>query len=114
MDTKPKARANLANGKTVEAMPGIFKTTLTYNDQLMLCHFLLKEGASLPLHNHEALQIGYVIRGKLKFIKKNGESFIAGPGFGYLFESNEYHGAEVLEETEAIDVFNPLRPEYLD
>ena len=48
------------------------------------------------------------------FIKKNGESFIAGPGTGYLFESNEHHGAEVLEEAEAIDCFNPMRPEYAD
>jgi quercetin dioxygenase-like cupin family protein len=114
MDANYKDRADLPSGKSVEAVPGIFRTTLTYNEKLMLCHFLLKEGSTLPLHNHEAVQIGYVIRGKLKFIKKKGESFIAGPGTAYLFESNEYHGAEVLEEAEAIDVFTPMRPEYAE
>ena len=101
-------------GKTTENPPGIFRTTLAYNDGVMLCHFLMKKGASIPLHNHEAVQSGYVVRGRIKFKTGDGGGFIATPGTGYLFDSNQSHGADVLEETEAVECFSPMRPEYAD
>ena len=39
-------------------------------------------------------------------------SFEVGPGDGYLFAGQETHGAEVLEDSEAIECFAPTRPEY--
>jgi hypothetical protein len=30
----------------------------------------------------------------------------------YVFNSNEKHGALILEDTEVIDVFNPSRDDY--
>jgi quercetin dioxygenase-like cupin family protein len=81
---------------------------------MMLCHFSLKKRGKIPLHNHEALQTGYVISGKISFIKKDEDGFIAEAGTGYVFESEEYHGAEALEDSEVIECFTPLRPEYVD
>lgn len=39
-----KYHKRLEEQKTVEMLPGIFRTTLAYNDQLMLCHFYMKKG----------------------------------------------------------------------
>ncbi len=98
---------------TVENPKGIFRTTLSYNDQSMLCHFNMKKGAAIPLHNHEAVQNGYVISGKVQFKKEDGSTFVAEAGTAYAFNQNEAHGADVLEDAEVIEVFAPIRPEYI-
>ncbi|MFX0106470.1 MAG: cupin domain-containing protein [Candidatus Hodarchaeota archaeon] len=102
---------NKENVQVVEALQGIFRRTLIYNDSLMLCHFILEKNAKVPVHHHKENQIGYVIKGKLKFITEEGE-FIANEGDSYVFASNEKHGALILEHTEVIDVFNPSREDY--
>ena len=97
-----------------ENPPGIFRTTLSYNPNVMLCHFNMKKGAKIPLHSHEAVQSGYVVSGRVRFHKKDGPSFEATPGSSYVFDSREEHGADVLEEAVVIEVFSPMRPEYAD
>lgn len=109
-----KRISSQTTSKPIEALPGIFRTTLAYNKETMLCHFQLKQGSAIPIHNHVAVQIGYVISGKLKFQKQDGSSFIAESGTGYVFESEEQHGAEALEDSEVIECFAPMRPEYAD
>ncbi len=52
-----------------------------------------------------------MLKGKLKFITENGE-FIAKEGDSYVFDSNEKHGAILLEDTDVIDVFSPAREDY--
>jgi len=96
----------------VENPPGIFRTTLAYNDQLMVCHYTMKKNAHVPLHEHAAAQNGYVIKGKLRMTKEGGDSFIAEAGTGYCFSPDEKHGADVLEDSEVIECFTPMRPEY--
>ena len=95
----------------VEALKGIFRRTLVYDENLMLCHFFLKKGSEVPMHTHKEYQIGYDIRGKVKF-KTESEEFIATEGESYLFNSNIKHGAILLEDSEIIDIFNPAREDY--
>ncbi len=98
----------------VEMMPGVRRSTLCYNDDIMLCHFTMDKGAKIPLHNHVAAQNGYLVSGRLRFFKEDGTSFIVEAGTGYLFNSNEKHGSEALEASVLIECFNPMRPEYAD
>jgi quercetin dioxygenase-like cupin family protein len=114
MAEKVRKHAHLDKQETVENPPGIFRTTLAFNDATMMCHFSMKPGAKIPLHNHEAVQNGYMIRGKIKFNLEGGQSFMAEAGSGYVFAPHEYHGAEVLEESEVIECFSPMRPEYVN
>ena len=106
--------AQRKSSKTVENPPGIFRTTMAYNEQSMLCHFIMRKGARIPLHQHPAAQNGYMISGSVRFMKVRGEAFIAEPGTGYCFGPNEQHGAEVLEDSEVIECFAPMRPEYAE
>lgn len=108
-----KALAKKDEAKTVEGPEGIFRTTLSYNPQIMLCHFNMKKGAKIPLHDHEAVQDGYVVSGKIRFQKGDGSRFVAEPGSSYVFNSHEAHGAEILEDAEVIECFAPIRPEYM-
>jgi len=104
---------NLSEGKKVEPIKGLIRTTLAYNGSIMICHFTQKKGVAVALHNHVASQSGYIIKGKLKFINKEGNNYIAETGCGYAFDSVEFHGSEALEDTEFVESFSPMRPEYI-
>jgi quercetin dioxygenase-like cupin family protein len=107
----PSNTINKKDVKPVRVLDGIYRKTLAYNDETMLCFFRLEEGATIPLHQHDATQIGYVMEGKIKFLMENKE-FVAEAGDSYVFDSKEKHGAEVLEDTNVIEVFSPCREEY--
>ena len=106
--------AEMKDLKAVEKPAGVFRTTLSFNEQSMSCHIALNRGSVIPLHNHEAVQHGYVLRGRLKFLLNEGRSFVASEGSSYVFDPWEHHGAEALEDTEVIEFFAPMRPEYVD
>ncbi len=107
-----KGPINIDDVKSIKILEGIYRKTITYNDKVMLCHFILETGAKLPLHDHEAHQIGYVISGKLKFIYEIQGEFIAESGDSYFFKLYGKHGAFVIEKSELIDIFSPSRDDY--
>lgn len=94
--------------------PGLTRTTLSFNEELMICHFHEEKGTKIELHTHLAVQNGFVLKGKIKFFLADGTEFIATPGSAYVFDSMESHGSLALEETELIESFTPMRPEYLN
>lgn len=106
---------NIHEAQGIEKPLGIIRKTLAYNDEAMLCHFELKKGARIPLHDHRATQIGYVIKGRLRFIAQTPDKeFEAGPGESYVFSAHIQHGTAVLEDAEYVEVFVPVRDEYKD
>ncbi|MBN2455645.1 MAG: cupin domain-containing protein [Sedimentisphaerales bacterium] len=106
---------HLNQAKSVENPTGVVRKTLSYNNEAMLCHFLLKQGAKIPLHNHRATQIGYIVKGKAKFLaEKPEDQFEAAAGDSYVFSPYVKHGTIALEETEYVEVFVPARDEYKD
>lgn len=109
---KPVAHVQKEDCPVVENPPGVFRTTLAWNEQTMLCHFRMKKGARIPLHDHPAAQNGYMVSGKVRFLNRDGEVVLAVAGTGYCFAPHETHGAEVLEDSVAIECFSPARPEY--
>jgi len=114
MSVSQKPTAYKANCVETEVMPGVYRTTLAYIDEAMICHFRLKKGTDIPLHNHAAVQAGYVVSGKIHFTRGDRSEFIAEPGCGYAFSPDEKHEARILEDTTVIEFFTPSRPEYID
>ncbi len=108
---RPTARKK--ETQAVEAPAGITRTTIAYNDDLMLCHFHLKKGVTIPFHRHPSAQNGYLIKGKLLMKWESGKQFLAEPGDGWCFNSNESHGVEVIEESEIVECFAPSRADYI-
>jgi len=107
-----KGPINKNNIEAVEQLEGIYRKTLSYNKSVMLCQFILKRNSEIPMHDHEAHQIGYVIKGKIKFHTENRGDFIAQKGDSYVFDSQEKHGATILKDAEVIEVFSPSREDY--
>ena len=95
-----------------EILPGIFLKTLAYGDSTQLCHFKLKKGALIPEHQHPEEQSGYLLSGKLRLFGEAGEK-IVNPGSSWSFKGDVRHGAEALSECELVEVFSPVRPQYL-
>ena len=107
-----KSLGTLDHSQVTENPPGIFRSTLSFSEKIMLCHFAMKKGAQIPLHDHVAVQCGYVISGEVRFFKEDDSGFTATAGTSYVFASNEKHGADVVQDAKVVECFAPMRPEY--
>jgi quercetin dioxygenase-like cupin family protein len=81
-------------------------------DREMLVQVYIKRGCLVPLHSHESEQMTYVLQGALKFLV-NGEEITVRDGEVIHIPSRVQHQAEALEDTFELDVFSPVRMEWL-
>jgi quercetin dioxygenase-like cupin family protein len=72
----------------------------------------LKEGAVVPRHSHENEQVSQVIEGRLRF-NFDGQSIEAGPGGIVQISPHEAHEVVALENSIALDIFQPVREDWL-
>ncbi|HMK54429.1 MAG TPA: cupin domain-containing protein [Methanobacteriaceae archaeon] len=94
-------------------LEGIERKTLVYGDKTLLTEFKLAKGKILPLHHHPEEQTGYLVSGHIiLFIDK--ESYEMLPGDSWAIPENVKHRAETLEDSVAIEVFSPVREEYIE
>ncbi len=99
------------NGYTL-AVPGIEQKTLVYGEKTLMTEFLLKKGSLLPRHAHPHEQTGYLVSGRIRLSIGNEENEMT-PGDSWCIPSGAEHGAEILENSVAIEVFSPVREDYL-
>ncbi len=93
-------------------LDGVFQKTLVFGEKTLMTEFLLESGSLLPMHRHPHEQTGYLVKGRLR-MQIGEEAFIAEPGDSWCIGSNLDHGAEALEDSIAVEVFSPVRKEYL-
>ena len=79
----------------------------------MLAQTYLKQGALVPMHAHPSEQMTYVLQGALKF-RVGDEEIIVREGEVLHIPSLTPHQAEALEDTFELDVFSPIRQDWLD
>ena len=82
-------------------------------DRVTIAQFHLKKGSVVPRHSHESEQVTQVVTGALKFMF-DGETFVVRGGDALQIPSWAPHEVEVLEDTYVIDVFSPVRQDWLD
>ncbi len=95
-----------------KALEGVTYKTLVHGEKTSLGEFLLARGAVIPMHKHHHEQTGYMVSGRMKFTIGT-ETFTAEPGASWNIPSNLEHGVEVLEDSVVIEVFSPVREDYL-
>ncbi len=97
----------------VDMFPGIRRRLVSTGDRAMAIHVELARGSSLPSHSHPHEQIGFVVSGKLRF-NVAGETMLLQGGDGYSIPGGVVHSVEeVAEDSVVVDIFSPLREEYL-
>lgn len=73
----------------------------------------LKKGSFVPKHAHESEQITLVMEGALRFVI-DGRTLVVKAGESVVIPSWVEHEATALEDTREIDVFSPIRGDWLD
>ena len=79
----------------------------------MLAQVYLKRGCLVPMHSHESEQMTYILEGALKFLI-GGEEMTVREGEVLHIPSWVEHQAEALEDTFSLDVFSPIRRDWLE
>ena len=101
-----------SEGSFKNPIKGIKLKTLAFGKKTLITEFRLEKGNLLPIHSHPHEQTGYLISGKIKLIIGN-EKYDAEPGDSWCIPGNVEHGAEIIEDAVAIEVFSPVRKDYL-
>ena len=94
------------------ALDGIERKTLVHGGQTLMTEFRLRRGSVLPRHAHPHEQTGYLALGHLR-LSIGAEEFEALPGDSWCIPGGVEHGAQILEDSVAIEVFSPVREDYL-
>jgi unsaturated pyranuronate lyase len=100
------------NGVYKTPLPGVHFKTLVYGSGTSLHEFRLDKGSTIPIHSHPHEQTGYLVSGKMIFNLKD-KTIKAEAGDSWNIPGGEEHGVDVIEDCILIEVFSPVREEYL-
>lgn len=95
-----------------ELIAGVRLKSLVHGAATHLTEVRFIKGALVPEHQHPHEQTGYLISGSLRFFGPGGDTVVT-PGDCWNFASGIPHGAEALEDSVVIEVFSPIREDYL-
>ena len=95
-----------------ELLPGIRQKTRVHGEKTLLAEFVLDRGGTLPVHAHPYEQTGYLIQGRLR-LQIGDREFDARAGDAWCIPAHVEHGAHALEDAVAVEVFSPVREDYL-
>jgi quercetin dioxygenase-like cupin family protein len=82
-------------------------------DRVTIARFELKRGGVVPRHAHENEQVSIVLSGAVLF-RFDGREITVRGGEVMQIPGNVAHEVEVLEDTLVVDVFSPIRQDWID
>ena len=91
---------------------GIHFKTLVHGDKTLLAEFKLESNSDLPEHEHPHEQTGYLVSGRMNLYINELKHEVL-PGDSWSVPGGVLHRAEILEDSIAVEVFSPVREEYL-
>jgi quercetin dioxygenase-like cupin family protein len=77
-----------------------------------MTEFKLHKGSILPVHSHPHEQTGYLVKGHI-ILTIGNEKYEAKPGDSWSIPGGVEHCADIMEDSLAIEVFSPVREDYL-
>ena len=102
--------------KKEEAKQRVFKgvslDSLAVGEKTIVCKMNYVVGNFATEHRHPHEQSGYVISGTY-LMTVDGREYELQPGDSYAIPGNIPHSFKVIEGGEVIDVFTPIREDYL-
>jgi quercetin dioxygenase-like cupin family protein len=96
-----------------EQVTSLFSRRFFTGDKITMAFLTLKEGCVVPEHQHDSEQFSYIISGALRFVI-GGEEVIVRSGEMVEIPSHVPHSAVAIETTTGIDVFSPIRRDWVD
>ena len=102
---------HIENGYSLP-IEGINQKTLVHGERTLMTEFLLSKSSTLPRHTHPHEQTGYLVKGRI-LLSIGTEEYDVLPGDSWCIPGGVEHGAEILENSVAIEIFSPVREDYL-
>ena len=91
--------------------PTIARKIIT-GERAMVAQVFIAKGGIVPQHHHESEQITYILEGALEF-EIEGKRIVVHAGEVLHIPSNVPHAAVALEDTLDLDIFSPIRTDWL-
>jgi quercetin dioxygenase-like cupin family protein len=85
---------------------------MIHTETMTLARMTLRQGAVVPMHEHENEQIATVLEGRVRFIV-DGEERVVEAGSSVPLATNVPHEVEALVDSIVLDVFSPVREDWL-
>ena len=95
-----------------QLVEGVHLSTLVHGQKTLMGHFNVAKGSAIPPHSHPHEQTRFLVSGKLRF-KVEDEVMDVEAGDSWCIPGGAEHGVEALEDTVVIEVFSPVREDYL-
>jgi quercetin dioxygenase-like cupin family protein len=95
-----------------DVQPGIRRQFVGYDVSIMMVKVEFTKGAEGYVHEHFHSQTTYVAKGTFE-VNIDGVKKILKEGDGFYIQPNVPHGAICLEDGLLIDVFSPVREDFL-
>ncbi len=86
--------------------------TLVYGEKTLLTEVKLEKGAVLPRHSHPHEQTGYLVSGRIDLTIGDATHHVE-PGDSWCIPGSVEHNAFAHEDSVAIEVFSPVREDYI-
>ena len=102
---------NLKSHASKELMPG-FHGKMVHGNQITWAFWTVKKGAIVPEHQHPHEQIMYVLEGEFR-LSIEGKSKVYKKNDYVVISSNVSHEGEALTDCKLMDVFSPVREDYI-
>jgi quercetin dioxygenase-like cupin family protein len=81
-------------------------------EKAMVAQVFIAKGGVVPTHQHDSEQISYIVEGALRF-ELEDRQIIVRKGEVLHIPSNIPHSAVALEDTLDLDIFSPIRIDWL-
>lgn len=107
-----KVFAQADDAAWVEVAPGNRRRVLIHTPELMQVEFGFDAGAIGALHSHPHIQVSYVAEGSFE-VTIDGVTQVVGTGGSFIVPSGLVHGVKALEAGRLVDVFTPMRQDFL-
>jgi quercetin dioxygenase-like cupin family protein len=88
------------------------RKTLVHGAKTLMTEFQLEQGAVLPRHKHPHEQTGYLVAGRIELVI-GAETYQVSAGDSWCIRGDVEHSAIARENSVAIEVFSPVREDYL-
>jgi len=95
-----------------DVLEKIQQKTLVYGDKTLMAEFRLEQGAGLPRHSHPHEQTGYLVSGEIE-LTIGDETHQVKQGDSWCIAGDVEHKATAHEDSVAIEVFSPVREDYI-
>jgi quercetin dioxygenase-like cupin family protein len=99
-------------GPKRKMLDGIDMTPLVWGPKTILVRFDLQQGSALPSHHHPYEQTGFLVSGRLR-LTIGVETVDVAAGASWCIPSDVAHSGLALADCAAVEVFTPLREDYL-